>query len=389
MLFLIVIRLLLAVMCLGLALLVIVPVNSLTGWKLTLVVTEYGHRLALFAALLGMAGYFLNGRMARVGSVFLFLAVLLWYVPLFQALGVGERLSSRLEVALPLGKAPSLPDFRGLWWSDKPSALEPEVMAFHEDAAGAKRLFFYRAASVGDAPCIVLFHSGGWENGSATEFPEWSRHWAAKGFAVASIEYRLAPQHIWPAPLEDAEQAIAWLKANALSLGISGDFFITAGRSAGAQIASAVACGLKEAGIKGCLAYYGPHDMFFARRHSYEDDVLNSLRLVRNYMGGDPEGREASYTSASAYLLADESTCPMFLFHGTRDNLVWNMQTFRLDLRLRELGVRHFLLELPWATHASDWVFDGPTGQLVRHATDHFLDYLVRTTGAAQTGREH
>jgi acetyl esterase/lipase len=173
--------------------------------------------------------------------------------------------------------------------------------------------------------------------------------------------------------------AIDWLKTNATRLGITDRCFIIAGRSAGGQIASAVAYGLKDPAIKGCIAFYGPHDMFFARRHAYEDDVLNSLRLLRNYLGGDAEEKEATYTSASGMLLADKSSCPTLLIHGTRDALVWNMQSYRLALRLRELGVRHYLLELPWATHAMDWPFDGPSGQLIRYTVDRYLRFVSPT----------
>jgi len=373
------VRLALAVACLGLALPVVIPFQSLTGWKLTLISTEYGHRLAVAAALLGLAGYHQGGTVSRLGSVLLLFAVLLWFIPLMRAIGIGERLPPKMGAIFPLREKETAPDFRGLWWSVKPVAKEPTVMTFHEDENGPRRLFFYHAAKTAKAPCIVLFHSGGWENGSATEFPEWSLHWAEMGFAVASVEYRLAPKHTWPTPLDDARLAIDWLKTNATRLGITDRCFIIAGRSAGGQIASAVAYGLKDPAIKGCIAFYGPHDMFFARRHAYEDDVLNSLRLLRNYLGGDAEEKEATYTSASGMLLADKSSCPTLLIHGTRDALVWNMQSYRLALRLRELGVRHYLLELPWATHAMDWPFDGPSGQLIRYTVDRYLRFVSPT----------
>lgn len=378
------VRLALSLVCLGLALPVIIPFQSLTGWKLTLLATEYGHRLAFAAALLGLAGFNQGGHVARAGSLLILLAVLLWFIPLIQALKIGERLSPKMAVIFPMRERESAPDFRGLWWSDKPVGKEPVVMTFHDDESGPRRLFFYHAAQTANAPCILLFHSGGWENGSATEFPEWSLHWAEMGFAVASVEYRLAPNHPWPAPLEDAKLAIGWLKQNAGRLGISDQCFITAGRSAGGQIASAVAYGLKESSIKGCISLYGPHDMFFARRHAYEDDLLNSLRLLRNYLDGDPEQQEARYTSASAILLADRNSCPTLLIHGTRDSLVWNMQSYRLSLKLRELGVRHYLLELPWATHAMDWPFDGPSGQLIRYTVDRYLRFVRSSTFAGQ-----
>jgi acetyl esterase/lipase len=150
--------------------------------------------------------------------------------------------------------------------------------------------------------------------------------------------------------------------------------FILLGRSAGGQIASACAHGLRDPDIVGCVAIYAPHDMFFARRFAFEDDVLNSLRLLRNYLGGDPAEAETAYATASAFTLADGRSPPTLLIHGARDTLVWNMQSRRMAQRLRELGVRHLLVELPWAAHGMDWPFDGPGGQVTRIAVDGFLE---------------
>ncbi len=361
-------RFILSLLSLVLALPVVVALGSVTGWKMTLLATEYGHRLAVVALGVALIGVACNGWIARAGTVCLFMAILLWLVPLYQALMIGGRLPQMMKA-----DNESSVSWRGLWLGHKPELLPPEELAYTKDSDGERRVYFYRAQNHAEAPCIVVLHSGGWENGRADEFPEWSSQWAAQGYAVACVQYRLAPKHQWPAPMEDVRLALTWLKANALKLGISGHQFVVLGRSAGAQIATASAYGLQDGDIKGCISLYGPADMFFARKYAYADDALNSLRLLRNYIGDDPESAKERYTSASSYVTANAQSCPTLLVHGARDVLVWVKQSRRLNERLQELGVKHYYLELPWGTHALDWPYDGPGAVLTRYAIDQFL----------------
>jgi acetyl esterase/lipase len=359
-----------------LALHLVVLIDTLPGWKLTLAAGEYGHRLALVTLLVLVCGAGVRSIVAIAGSLLLFLSsiVLLW--PSWQAYGIIGELPARFAACFgrdAAGGGTLDARFRGLWFGEKPSPCHAEAFTYASDRGVDRRLHLFRGARTGAAPCIVVIHGGGWENGDPLEFPEWDWHWSAAGYAVACVEYRLAPRHRWPAAREDIRKALDWLKSHAAGLGIDPRRFILLGRSAGGQIASACAYGLRDPDVVGCVAIYAPHDMFFARRFAFEDDVLSSLRLLRNYLGGDPADVATNYHSASGFMLADAKACPTLLIHGTRDTLVWNMQSRRMAERLRTLKAPHLLLELPWAAHGMDWPFDGPGGQLTRVAVDGFL----------------
>ena len=365
-----------------LAIHVVILIDTVLDWKLTLVAGEYGHRIAVIA-LLGMLPGLRNKLwQARAGTALLLGSVTLLVLPLMEAWKMAGGIQERLEQAFPTRSretAKAVPPFSaGLWTGRKPLARTPESFIFHQGAEGPLSLYFHPTVSAKPSPCLLVIHGGGWENGDAQEFPEWNAHWAAQGFSVAAIEYRLAPAHRWPAPREDVQRALSWLKANADRLGVDPHRFVLLGRSAGGQIATACAYGLQDPDIIGCIALYAPHDMFFARRFAFEDDVLNSLRLLRNYLGGDPAEAGEAYASASGFFLGDAHSCPTLLIHGTRDTLVWNMQSRRLHERLQTLGVPNLLIELPWAVHGFDWPFDGPSGQITRMATDHFLQSVSR-----------
>ena len=217
----------------------------------------------------------------------------------------------------------------------------------------------------------VVIHGGGWDGGDRTQLAAWNSRLVAQGYAVAAVSYRLAPKWIWPAQGDDVRAALVWLKAHAKELEIDPTQLVLLGRSAGGQLATAVGYGAHDPAIRGVIALYAPHDMPFAWSVSREDDALNSVKLMRQYFGGPPDTPErlARYEAASGQLLANKNSPPTLLIHGVPDTLAWYRHSVRLDARLTELGVPHYYLQLPWATHGCDFNPDGPSGQLtgLRH----------------------
>jgi acetyl esterase/lipase len=94
--------------------------------------------------------------------------------------------------------------------------------------------------STADTPVIVYFHSGGWQGGSRSEVPTFVQRQLARGFAVASVDYRLAPHHRYPSAIEDADRAVRWLRFHAGEFSLDPTRIIVAGTSAGGTIATAL-----------------------------------------------------------------------------------------------------------------------------------------------------
>ncbi len=332
-------------------------------WKVVLGVTEFGHWLVLFPlGLAGLALFTTEGawRWAVVGLCVLSVVGGLW--PALSAARLTEAFSwRRLWFGVPAGKVP----------------VQTEVYA--RPGGQELTLDFYAPPFRKDTNrrpgCLVVIHGGGWDSGDNSQLTEWNHRWAFRGWAVAALNYRLAPLHPWPAQRDDVLAAIAWLKANADRLGLDSARFVVVGRSAGGQIATAVAFGARDPAIRGIVALYAPHDMKFAWGVSREDDALNSVRLMRQYLGGPPDTPEriALYESASGQLLANSDSPPTLLIHGYPDRLVWFRHSRRLAARLAELGVSCTHIELPWATHAFDYNADGPGGQVADAAIAKFL----------------
>jgi acetyl esterase len=91
-------------------------------------------------------------------------------------------------------------------------------------------------------PAVVFFHGGGFVCGDVESYDLVARRLASEsGAAVFSVDYRLAPEHPFPIPLDDCHAALAWIVANAEELGVDGARVAVAGDSAGGNLSAAVA----------------------------------------------------------------------------------------------------------------------------------------------------
>ncbi len=372
-------RIFLLVLALGLvafASLTAVRVPVAVNWQLALLAGEFGHWLVILPLLVGGFAWWGRGNghgWSGVTVALCALAVVLMFKPAWQASGIGRTLPGMLPESWR-AFAPKREPFAlaRLYAGKATPPVTPEIRAF----APQLRLDFYRPArGEGAVPCVVVIHGGGWDSGDNSQLPGFN-HWLAnEGYAVAAISYRLAPAHPWPAQRDDTLAALAYLKAHAPDLGIDPTRFVLFGRSAGGQIASAVGYTANDPAIRGVVALYAPHDMRFVWSISRDDDALNSLKLMTQYLGGPPTPeRTEIYDTASAQNNVRRGvTPPTLLVHGVIDTLVWQRHSERLAARLAEEGVPHAHLPLPWAVHALEYNLNGPSGQLTAYAVETFL----------------
>ncbi|HEY6801063.1 MAG TPA: alpha/beta hydrolase, partial [Agromyces sp.] len=90
-------------------------------------------------------------------------------------------------------------------------------------------------------PTIVWIHGGAWISGAKANVEPYLRMIAAEGYTTVALGYSIAPEQIYPTAVGQANDALAYLEANADELGIDPDRIVLAGDSAGAQLASQVA----------------------------------------------------------------------------------------------------------------------------------------------------
>jgi acetyl esterase len=122
----------------------------------------------------------------------------------------------------------------------------PEALAAVSDASvpavwGAVAVRVYRPAAQPPLPLLLYAHGGGWVTGSLDSHDRVCRMLANRLPAVVvAVGYRCAPEHVYPAALDDVEAAWHWARAHAAELGADGARFIVAGDSSGGNLAAAL-----------------------------------------------------------------------------------------------------------------------------------------------------
>jgi acetyl esterase len=127
---------------------------------------------------------------------------------------------------------------------------EEPVFASEERDADGVPVRVYRPSPDPGLPVFVVFHGGGWVIGSAEEFDGIARQLAnASGAVVVSVDYRLAPEHPYPAPLDDCWRALQWTVAHAAEFGADATRIAVGGDSAGGNLAAVCAHRARDEGL--------------------------------------------------------------------------------------------------------------------------------------------
>jgi acetyl esterase len=124
--------------------------------------------------------------------------------------------------------------------------------------AGRLRIRLYRPSGTVARllPTILYFHGGGWTIGSLEGYDLPCRFFCARtGCALVAVDYRLAPEHKFPAAIDDAVGAYRWLATEAIALGIDPARVVLAGDSAGGNIAAVAARLLRDEARPPCLQW--------------------------------------------------------------------------------------------------------------------------------------
>ncbi len=170
---------------------------------------------------------------------------------------------------------------------------------------GAIPLRLYRplGAEPGAAlPVLVYFHGGGWVIGDIDTHDGVCRHLAARsGCAVVSVDYRMGPEHRFPAAVDDCVVATAWVGAQAQELGIDAARVAVGGDSAGGNLAAVVCLAARDAAgprIAGQLLLYAATDfaMDTPSHEQFADGYLLTRQGMRwfqkQYLGSAEDGTD-------------------------------------------------------------------------------------------------
>ncbi len=218
-------------------------------------------------------------------------------------------------------------------------------------------------------PLIVHIHGGGWMGGS--KFPCPVANMAARGYVVASIEYRFSQKAKFPAQIQDCQAAIRWLRARSREFNIDPEHVGVVGGSAGGHLSALVgtAGGKKAFSMIGgneeqsdrvqCVCdIFGPSN--FATVIKQAEDDKNVRNIFKFNTPSDPYSQligvtlnedKAKTEAVSPVHYVSEDSPPTLILHGTHDTLVPYAQSEELAAALRSKGVDVWLQTLPGSGH--------------------------------------
>ncbi len=367
------------------SLLAVLPAPTYHLWILAILVTEFPYIFIVLTIVLFLFKSRLIGY-KRAGNILAYISLILFLSPVFRAYAIAAKLPAELNAVFGNTvadlKFPHLTkpySFFSMFSGIDGKAVPFQTFTYKTYPDINLQMDFYPAQTSGKKPCVIVIHGGSWSGGDDKQLPELNSYFSRRGYQVASIDYRLAPKYQNPLPVEDVKNAIRYLKSNAEKLQTDTNNFVLLGRSAGAQIALLAAYTLKNEGIKAVVSYYGPADMIWGYAVPSNPLVLNSHKVMEDYLGGTYKQVPAKYAASSPILYANAASVPTLLIHGKNDVLVSYQHSIRLNATLNRLHVKHFLLALPWATHGCDFNLNGPSGQLATYTVERFLNVVTST----------
>ena len=233
------------------------------------------------------------------------------YDPDFQA--ILPLLPTEMDLSSP-EKVQATRDNRALF--GEPPPARDDVLAEDRQVPGPDgapdvsiRIYRPKQAAQGPLPGVLEIHGGGFMFGSIDMMDPWCQRVSAEvGAVVVSVEYRLAPEHPFPAGVEDCYAALTWTAREAAALGIDPKRIAVAGQSAGGGLAAATALLARDRG--------GPELCFQLLEIPELDDRLetpsmtaftdtplwnrpNAIWSWRHYLGPDHEGEVSPYAAPS------------------------------------------------------------------------------------------
>ncbi|AXQ27669.1 alpha/beta hydrolase [Solimonas sp. K1W22B-7] len=209
----------------------------------------------------------------------------------------------------------------------------------------------WRPAVGGAKPAVLLVHGGGWTGGKRQHMDSIAKRLAGRGYVVMNISYRFAPQYRYPAQIEDAREALHWLRANHEALQVDPQRIAAWGYSAGAHLAALLgaADAVPADRVQAVVAGGIPADFRYYPKSP----------LIGKLMGTTLADDSAGWTAASPVTRVGRGSPPFFLYHGSWDTTVGDKNAHAMKVALDAAGVANELYILHGLGHIPAFFFDG------------------------------
>lgn len=230
-------------------------------------------------------------------------------------------------------------------------------------------------------PLIIWVHGGAWLVGSKADC-QVARTMVGHGYALACINYRLSQQALFPAQIQDCQQAVRWLRSHADDDGFDGERIGVWGESAGGHLVALLGTAPDDPAwtdgrvdvssrVQAVVDWYGPTD--FAKMGGTHDDAHSpEARLI----GGAVQDHlpQVAVASPLTYITPDDA--PFLILHGDRDDTVPFEQSELLVNALRAAKVGVDFYSVRGAGHGGPAFHGAANGPVMQQVVDFFASHL-------------
>lgn len=248
----------------------------------------------------------------------------------------------------------------------------------------------------GKLPVIVWIHGGGWMGGTKENCLAVRTGFVQKGYAVASVEYRLSSEAIFPAQIEDCKSGVRWLRANADKYNLDPNHFGAWGDSAGGHLVAMLGTtgDIKDfdkgdnlnysSAVQVVCDYYGPIDFqSFVTTPGYEKHAgpeSAETKLIGGRVLDNPE--KAKQVSVTTYI--SKGDAPTLIVHGDKDPTVPIGQSEMFYNDLKKAGVDVVFHPIEGAKHGSP---EFSTPQIISLVDTFFRKHLFEQSSNKDQGK--
>ena len=233
-------------------------------------------------------------------------------------------------------------------------------------------LDLYRPDIPGEVPVVLYLHGGGWQVGDKTaDSKERLERLASHGVAVASANYRLVPDHRYPAQVHDAKRAVAWLRERGSALGLATELVGVWGASAGGYLATMLGVTNDDAELAGgvdpararvdvVVDWFGQSDLQSNSQRSWLEKEVLAPPFEKQFLDlEDPSAGGELVAAASPRRRVTGNEPPFLIVHGDRDRITPIHESATLHEALVRAGAQSTFVTLGGAGHESH-TFDRP-----------------------------
>lgn len=253
----------------------------------------------------------------------------------------------------PIRKTQFIPE----WIDMKPTTPVPKIdwindkildIAYGTDRLQTFDLYYPNDIKKEKYPVLIFIHGGGFIGCDKRDFHLYPTfHALCDGFAVASLNYRLAPKAPYPNGLNDVKDATAYLRNHAKELRLNGDNFFVAGMSAGGNLtallaldgAASIGSG-KDYHVNAAATLCPLLDFtdWVNEKPNYLMLIPPYRKMIYGYLGGHPKKKPENAAAASAQSHIAKNAPPMYIQQGDKDAAIPYNQAIKFYEQLKASG---------------------------------------------------